>query len=239
MGRKGKILITGSSHGIGQATAECFLEKGWEVFGCGSSPEDPRGEEMAEQHRDFHFRRADIAEESEVRMLLEWCGSIDAAFNNAGIGCEPKSMHLLDASTARRILEVNLLGTAFCMKYECMAMQAEGGVIVNNSSVAARKAGSGADWIYSASKAGILRMTAEAAVRREYWDKIKFFSLIPGWIETRMTAADDKEEWKKKLPSGKAGTPREAARLVYRMVTEREVFDSGQEFHVNGGGSLL
>jgi 3-oxoacyl-[acyl-carrier protein] reductase len=239
MERTGSILITGSSHGIGRATAEWFLDKGWEVFGCGSSPADLRGEEMARQHSGFHFRRADISEESEVRGLLEWCGSIDAAFNNAGIGCEPKSMHLLDALEARRILEVNLLGTAFCMKYECMAMQAEGGVIVNSSSVAAAKAGTGADWIYSASKAGILRMTAEAAVRREYWDKIRFFSLIPGWIETRMTAADDKEEWKKKLPSGKAGTPQEAARLVYRIVTEREAFDSGQEFHVNGGGSLL
>lgn len=238
-GRQKKILITGSSHGIGRAAAEVFLEAGWEVFGCGSNRADRRGEEMAKQNGGFHFRYADVSDESEVRELLEWCGPIHAAFNNAGIGCEAQAVHLLDGAAARRILEVNLLGTAFCMKHECIAMEVAGGVIVNNSSVAAYKAGTGAGLAYSASKAGILRMTAEAAVCREYRDKIKFFSVIPGFIETRMTAADDKEEWKRKLPLGRAETPRQAAWLVYQIVTGKDAFDSGQEFHVNGGGSLL
>lgn len=240
MQKKKRILITGSTHGIGKKTAEEFLGHGWEVYGCGSSREDVRGPQMAEKYTDFHFMCADVSDENEVEGLLRWCGNIDAAFNNAGIGWAPSPAHHMDIKAAGRILEVNLLGTALCMKHECRAMlKGSGGVILNNSSVAAYKAGTGADGMYSASKAGILRLTAEAGACEEYRGKIKFFSVIPGWIETRMTAMDDKEIWKKRLPSGKVGTVKEVAELVYRVVENQRCFDSGQEFHINGGGILV
>lgn len=235
-----KIIITGASHGIGKSTAEKFVMEGWEVFGCGSNDEDMRGMEMAERNPGFHFMYADISVEEDVKKLISWCGPVDAAFNNAGIGYEPTAVHLMNGQKARRILEVNLLGTALCMKYECGLMQAgQGGVIINNASIAAYKAATGADFIYAASKAGILRLIAEAAVQKVYRDKIKFFSVIPGCIETRMTAADDKDEWKKKLPSGQAGMPQQVAELVYTIVTNQGSFQSGQEFHMNGGGCLI
>lgn len=240
MRKKERILITGSTHGIGKETAEKFLRQGWEVYGCGSNHEDLRGFQMAERYGDFHFMYADISVENEVINLLKWCGPVDAAFNNAGIGCAPLPVHGMDLKRAARILEVNLLGTALCMKYESISMlKGSGGVIVNNSSAAAYKAATGADSMYSASKAGILRLSAEAASCKEYQGKIKFFSVIPGWIETRMTAVDDKEVWKKNLPSGKAGTPRQVAELVYQVIENQDCFDSGQEFHVNGGGILV
>lgn len=236
---KKRILITGATHGIGKSTAEKFLKEGWEVYGCGSSHTDRRGKEMEETYRDFHFLYADVSEYRETERMLEWCGPLDAAFNNAGIGCVPKAIHEMDLEAARRILEVNVLGTALCMKYECLRMlENAGGVIVNNSSVAAFKSGTGADSVYSASKAGILRLTAEAAARKEYWGRIKFFSIVPGWIETRMTAADDKEEWKNRLPSGRAGTPKQVAELVFAIINFQERFESGQEFQINGGGIL-
>ncbi len=225
MRERSKILITGSTHGIGKTVAEKFLGEGWEVYGCGSSRDDKRG--------------PDISVEEEVRALSGWCGAVDAAFNNAGTGCAPEPAHCMDTSAARRILEVNLLGTALCMKYECAQMLQKGGVIVNSSSVAAFRAATGADPVYAASKAGVLRLTAEAAVRPEYRDRIRFFTVIPGWIETRMTAMDDKREWEKRLPGGRAGTPQEVAELVYRIIKEQDCFDSGQEFHVNGGGILV
>lgn len=235
-----KIIITGASHGIGKNTAEKFAEEGWEVFGCGSNDRDRRGMEMAERNPRFHYMCADISREEDVKKLFAWCGSVDAAFNNAGIGCEPADIHLMNAERARRILEVNLLGAALCMKYECALMlENTGGVIVNNASVSAFKTATGADFIYAASKAGLLRLTAEAAVQAVYRDRVKFFSIIPGWIETRMTAADDKEEWKKKLPSRQIGTPQQVAELVYTIISNQDSFDSGQEFHINGGGCLL
>ncbi len=234
-----KILITGSTHGIGKAAAEKFLRAGWEVYGCGSNRDDKRGPKMEMDYPLFHFQYADISVEEEVRTLFDWCSEVNAAFNNAGTGCAPAPAHRMDSGAARRILEVNLLGTALCMKYECARMLQKGGVIVNNSSVAAFRADTGADPVYAAAKAGILRLAAEAAVRPEYRGRIRFFTVIPGWIETRMTAVDDKSEWEKKLPGGRAGTPQEVAELVYRVITEQDCFDSGQEFHVNGGGILV
>ncbi|MCM1121156.1 MAG: SDR family oxidoreductase [Eubacterium sp.] len=235
-----KIFISGASHGIGKETAVRFLEADYKVYGCGSNREDPCGIEMAKQYNNFHFMYADISNPAEVERLFEWCGAPDAAFNNAGIGCAPKALHEMDPETAQRILSVNLFGTALCMKQECALMlQHTGGVILNNSSVAAYKSGTGADAVYSASKAGILRLTAEAAIHRAYRNKIKFFSIVPGWVETRMTAADDKETWRNLLPSGCPTTRRQVAELVYTIVSNAQQFESGQEFQINGGGILL
>lgn len=236
---KKQILITGGTHGIGKAVAEKHLKEGWTVYSCASSPQDRRGEEMMERYPDFHFLRADVSDARDVERLFAWCGPIDAAFNNAGTGCVPKAPHEMDVEAAQRVLAVNLLGTALCMKYECAAMLAKGGVIVNNSSVSAFKSGTGADALYSASKAGVLRLTAEAAVQDVYRGKIWFFSLVPGWIETRMTAADDKAEWARFLPAGRPGTPQEAAELVYAITANPKPFSSGQEFHISGGGYLV
>lgn len=233
-----KILITGASHGIGKKTAEAFGKNGWKVYGCGSNREDRRGPEMEKAYRWFHFMYADIADSRDTERMLAWCGPLDAAFNNAGIGCVPRLPHEMDPDEARRVLEVNLLGTALCMKYECASMLETGGVIINNSSVSAYKSATGADAIYSASKAGILRLTAEAAAQKAYWGKIKFFSILPGWVETRMTAADDREARGRQLPSGRWNTPREAAELVFSIVTHQEAFESGQEFQISGGGLL-
>lgn len=234
-----KILITGATHGIGKAAAEKFGKEEWEVYGCGSSREDHRGPEMEQSYTWFHFLRADVADSRDVERLFTWCGPPDAAFNNAGTGCVPRLPHELTPDDARRILEVNLLGTALCMKYECASMLKTGGVIVNNASVAAYKSATGADAMYSASKAGIRRLTAEAAAQKIYWGKVKFFSLLPGWVETRMTAADDRREWARRLPAGRCATPREAAALVFSIVTHQEAFESGQEFQITGGGGLL
>ena len=234
-----KILITGASHGIGANTAKKFLDQGWEVYGCSANRQDERGVCMAEQNPGFHFMYADVSKEKEVEKVLEWCGELDAAFNNAGIGCEPRPLHEMDVSEAVRVLNVNLIGTAVCMKHEILSMQKKGGVIINNASVSAYKAATGADPMYSASKAGILRLTVEAAVCPVYRSKIKFYSLVPGWIETRMTSQDDKTLWTGKLPSGRAGSTQEVADLVYAIIENSGSFESGQAFYCSGGGVFV
>lgn len=235
-----KLLVTGATHGIGKCVSEKFLGEGWEVYGCGSNKDDVRGRQMEEVYSGFHFKRADISNEKEVAELIDACRDMEAAFNNAGIGCAPRAFHLMDLDMERRILDVNLFGTALCMKYEIAAMlEGGGGIIINNSSVSAYKAATGASAIYSASKAGILRLTKEAAVMQIYRERIKFFSLVPGWVETRMTAMDDKKNWENILPAGKGVMPEKVAELVYTMVVNAADFESGQEFHISGGGILL
>lgn len=124
------------------------------------------------------------------------------------------------------------------MKHEIAHMPGSG-VVVNNASLAAFKAATGADMSYSASKAGVLALTAEAAANPEFAGRVSFFSIAPGYIETRMTAADNKEAQKRRLPSRRLGQPAEVAALVYNIITNHYAFTSGQCFNFDGGAFLI
>lgn len=232
-----KIFITGATHGIGKATAELFCANGWTVFGISSNLKDTRGADMMHQLPNFYHETIDVNNEEKIANFLENIAPLDAAFNNAGIGIAPQKIYQADISQAQKVINTNLLGTLICMKHELRHMPQ--GVIVNNASLAAFKAGTGADVSYAAAKAGILRLTAEAAIAPEYQEKISFFSLAPGYIETRMTAADDKPNLARRLPSGKFGQPQNVAKLVYHIIVHHYVFNSGQCFNYDEGASLI
>lgn len=234
----GKILITGATHGIGKAAAELFCSRGWEVYGISGNGEDGRGAAMEKTLPGFHYRVADVSNEPEISALLGRIGQLDAAFNNAGTGIAPQKLSEADIARARRVIDVNLVGTLICMKHEIAHMPGSG-VVVNNASLAAFKAATGADMSYSASKAGVLALTAEAAANPEFAGRVSFFSIAPGYIETRMTAADDKEAQKRRLPSRRLGQPAEVAALIYNIITNHYAFTSGQCFNFDGGAFLI
>jgi len=232
-----KIFITGATHGIGKATAELFCNHGWQVFGISSNDADQRGAEMMQQLPLFRYAKIDVRDEKAVAGFLDEIGDIDAAFNNAGTGKVPEKPETVDISCAKEVIETNLIGTMICMKHEIKHLKK--GVIINNASIAALKAGTGADAAYSASKAGIMRLTAEAAVCPEYRDRIAFFTILPGYIKTRMTAADDEKKIMAKLPHGRMGMPRDVADLVYRIIENNYAFTSGQCFNIDEGAFLI
>ena len=241
---KKNALVTGCTHGIGKAAAKALASCGWDVFICGSNPYDNTGPLMEKEIPNIYYRLANVADENAVQLLMneiyEKYERLDLAFNNAGIGCTLRLPHMADFVDFENVVRTNLIGTAICMKYEIelMLMQSVSGVIINNASISALKANTGADASYAASKAGIIALTREAAVVNEYRDKILFYTLVPGYIETRMTATNDKELWKEKLPSGRPGKPQDAADIVLR-ISENPVFISGQMFFVDGGDFLL
>ena len=232
-----KIFITGATHGIGKATSELFCKQGWQVYGISSNLEDDRGKMMMQDNKNFIHQTIDVTKEEEVAEYLQNIGPIDAAFNNAGIGITPQDIDKVDISEAQRVIEVNLIGTMICMKHEIKNMKQ--GVIINNSSIAAYKAQTGADMSYSASKAGILRLTAEAAANPKYRNKIAFFSIIPGYIKTRMTASDKEEKIKSKITDTQMGEPNEIAQLVYQIVLNNYAFSTGECFNYNKGAFLI
>lgn len=232
-----KIFITGATHGIGKATAELFCKQDWQVYGISSNKNDTRGKIMMKDNKNFIHQEIDITKENEIAEFLQSIGPIDATFNNAGIGIKPQDIDKADISEAQRVIEVNLVGTMICMKHEIQNM--EKGVIINNSSIAAYKAQTGADMSYSASKAGILRLTAEAAVNPKYQNKIAFFSIIPGYIKTRMTASDKEEDIKNKITTSEMGNPNEIAQLVYQIVLNNYAFSSGECFNYSKGAFLI
>lgn len=217
-----KIFITGSTHGIGKATTELFCKNNWLVYGVSSNMDDTRAKELMLKYPNFIHQTIDITNEENIAKFLQENGPFDVAFNNAGIGIAPQEIEEADILKAQRVIDVNLIGTIICLKHELRNMLK--GVIINNSSISALEAKTGADMSYSASKAGILRLTAELASIPKYKNKISFFNLIPGYIKTRMTASDN-------IPSEKLGIPEDVAQLVYDISTNYYTYDSGQSFN--------
>ncbi len=223
------IFISGVTHGIGKATAEFFLEKGWTVYGCASNPNDDRGRLMQGRFSNFHFFLVDISDEQQVKTMFEKIPHLDVAFNNAGIGTTPLPIHQMDTKAAHRILDVNLMGTAICLKYEVDKMLSNKSIIINNASVSAFQTGTGCEPIYAASKAGIVSLTKEVANDDLYKDKIKFYSICPAYIKTRMTAVSQQENesvWQEALF---------VAQKVYHIIQNSQDYKSGKNFFINAG----
>lgn len=232
-----KIFITGATHGIGRAVAEYFCRHGWIVYGISSNPKDNSGCDMMRQFPGFVHETIDVCDEKKVAAFLQKIGNIDAAFNNAGMGIKPNELENADIETAQHVIGVNLVGTLICMKHELRCMKQ--GCIINNASISAVKADTGADISYAASKAGVLRLTAEVAANPKYRDKISFFSLIAGYVNTRMMAADDKNSIKSKLPGRRISETEDIAVLVYQIISNYWVYCSGQCFNYDQGAFLI
>lgn len=239
--RKYHIFISGATHGIGYQLTRLLAQNPENVlYTCASNKEDPRGDQL----REFtEFRHCDLNRSEEIEAFFDFCcrdAPLNVAVNNAGMGCEPRLLHLSDEKEIRRVWEVNFMGVYHCMKREIASMlEAGGGLIINIASIAARKAGTGADPIYSASKAALCQLTKECAAEPLYRDKIRFITVLPGWVETRMTAMDDKEKWVNFLPSRRPGTPEEVAQVIRCMIENPQGYPTGTEIYLCGGGELV
>jgi NAD(P)-dependent dehydrogenase (short-subunit alcohol dehydrogenase family) len=185
-------VITGGAGGIGFAAVQRFLAEGARVVIADLNEEN--GREKVAQIADqglgdrVRFCRCDISNEAEVIRLIQFTveqfGGIDSIFNNAGVGGAYGPITHTRVHDWDRTLEINLRGTFLCVKHAARAMirQDRGGSIVNNASVVAR-VGDAAGAAYAAAKAGVLNLTATAAIQLAPHG-IRVNSVSPGTIIT-------------------------------------------------------
>lgn len=149
------VLITGTRKGIGKELAKHFLEKGHQVIGCS------RGEASIEEPNYTHYSLDISDEKAVIRMVKEarrTFGRIDILINNAGIASMNHAI-LTPGKTARRIFDVNVMGSFFlCREVGKSMIKQKYGRIVNFSTVAAplRLAG---EALYASSKAAVESLT--------------------------------------------------------------------------------
>ena len=178
-------VITGGTSGIGEATAELFVEEGACVVICGRSVE--KGQAVAERlGENCRFLTADITREEDIKQTIEAAvaefGRLDILFNNAG----GPTHGLVDAVEEEAIIYATRLlfsSAALAMKYAIPFMRKTGGgSIINNSSVAALRDNQG-DLVYSAVKAALTHFSKLAGVRLGP-EGIRVNCISPGAIAT-------------------------------------------------------
>jgi NAD(P)-dependent dehydrogenase (short-subunit alcohol dehydrogenase family) len=245
-GLQGKVaLITGGTSGIGKATALAAARKGVHVVITGRRA--PEGEAVVKELKALGvkalFVQGDVTDERHVESAVKQAkgltGTLDFAFNNAGL--ELGGVNTSDSTIEqyKKIFDINVLGVLLAMKHEVLAMGA-GGSIVNTSSIAGSigLAGSG---VYVASKHAVLGLTKTAALETAK-QGIRVNAVSPGGIDTAMLDRftggknPDAMKWMESMhPLGRVGTVDEVAKAVLFLWSSDSSFVTGHDLKVDGG----
>lgn len=239
-------FVTGAGSGLGLATARAFARAGARVVlaDVNTSSVDQAATSIRAEGGEAMALALDVAVEHEVasavQRTVDAYGSIDAAFNNAGLQFPPAETADASGEHFDRVIAVNLRGMWSCMKYELQHMRRQGaGAIVNCSSVCGLIGIPGrAD--YHASKHGVIGMTRTAAL--EYAAHgIRINAVCPGTIETPMvrrildTEEGAMEGILRNQPIGRLGRPEEVAEAVLWLCSPASSFVIGHPLAVDGG----
>jgi NAD(P)-dependent dehydrogenase (short-subunit alcohol dehydrogenase family) len=236
-------VVTGAGSGIGLASARRLASEGAHVV-C-ADIDETTGKAAADEIGGT-FVRVDVTAPDQVDALFQAAydtyGSIDIAFNNAGISPpEDDSILTTGLDAWRRVQEVNLTSVYLCCKYVIPHMQRQGkGSIINTASFVAVLGAATSQISYTASKGGVLAMTRELGVQFAR-EGIRVNALCPGPINTPLLQelfAADPERAARRLvhvPMGRFGEPEEIAAAVAFLASDDSSFMTAASFLVDGG----
>jgi NAD(P)-dependent dehydrogenase (short-subunit alcohol dehydrogenase family) len=240
-------VVTGGCSGIGLATVRRFAAEGARlVIG---DIDDERGSDLVDEFGGLDhatYVHVDVTEKEQVDALFKTAkdtyGSVDIAFNNAGIS-PPDDDSILDTELDawRRVQEVNLTSVYLCCKAAIPYMiEQQRGSIINTASFVAVMGAATSQISYSASKGGVLSMSRELGVQFAR-DGIRVNALCPGPVNTPLLKelfAADPERAARRLvhvPMGRFGEPEEIASAVLFLASDDASFITANTFLVDGG----
>lgn len=237
-------IVTGAASGIGKATALLFAEEGAQTVV--SDIDKKKGQKVVDEIKmnggEASFINADAssAEDNEnlVKQTLDAYGKLHIAVNNAGIGGPLSLTADYSVNDWQKVINLNLNGVFYGMKYQIDAIQkAGGGSIVNIASILGQ-AGTRQSPAYVAAKHGVVGLTKAAAL--EYaQENIRINSVGPGYINTPLVQNSLDEETINTLkgmhPVGRLGEPEEVAELILWLASDKSSFVTGSYYPVDGG----
>jgi NAD(P)-dependent dehydrogenase (short-subunit alcohol dehydrogenase family) len=236
-------VITGGASGIGLASARRLASEGARVVIADLAAE--AGKRAASEVNGL-FVPTDVTDPEAVERLFAVAhreyGSVDIAFNNAGIS-PPEDDSILDTGLDawRKVQEVNLTSVYLCCKAVLPYMQRQGkGSIINTASFVALMGAATSQISYSASKGGVLSMSRELGVQFAR-EGIRVNALCPGPVNTPLLQelfAKDAERAQRRLvhvPMGRFAEPDEIAAAVAFLASDDSSFITASTFLVDGG----
>ena len=237
------VIVTGSSRGIGRATALLFAKEGAKVVVNYAKSKKEANAVVAEIKKigsDAIAVKCDVSQEMQVKQMMEKTikifGRIDILVNNAGIVFDvPFTERTVEQW--KRTLEVNLIGVFLCAKYASPYMKKQKcGKIVNVSSTNGLDSPGPDSMDYDASKAGVISLTKNLA--EELAPTIQVNSVAPGWVDTAMNknlSKDFVEKEKKKIYLKRFARPEEIAKAILFLASDDASFITGSTLKVDGG----
>jgi 3-oxoacyl-[acyl-carrier protein] reductase len=234
----GIALVTGSSRGIGAATALMLAADGWPVrvnYRVDADGAEAVVAKIAAAGGTATAVQGDVADGEDIKRLLEPGeeGPVLVLVNNAGLRLDGLSPQIEDEQW-QRVIDVNLTATFRATRAALPPMlRARFGRIVNVASVVGLHANAG-QANYAASKAGVVGFTKTVAVevaRRG----ITVNAVAPGLIDTSLAEEVMDGELSKAIPARRVGTPEEAAACIRFLASEDASYVTGTTLTVDGG----
>ena len=237
-------FVTGAGGGIGRATALSLASEGASVTvtDIDARAADATAAMITSAGGNAHAAALDVTDAAACKAAIDdhvarW-GSLDCAFNNAGVSLEGMQTPWGDTAAWQRSLDINVTGVLNCMVAELTHMTAaKSGSIVNTASIAGLTGSGGAG--YCGSKHAVVGLTKSAALRYAALG-IRVNAVCPAAIITPMTdalAADPQAAayLAQMHPLGRMGEAQEVADAVVFLLSSRASFITGHPLAVDGG----
>jgi NAD(P)-dependent dehydrogenase (short-subunit alcohol dehydrogenase family) len=239
-------IVTGGNGGIGYGMARALLAAGARVAIWGSNPEktEHARARLAAEGGTVEAVCCDVGDERQVDEAfaesVHRLGHVDACFANAGVIGRPTPLVQMEYEEFRRVMQVNVDGVFFTFRAAARHMidHGNGGVLVATASTAAVE-GAARNSHYGASKGAVTSYVRALAVELARY-RIRVNSLLPGWIESDMTAGalrDDKfaDAVLPRIPARRWGTADDFGGIAVYLMSDASAYMTGEQVLIDGG----
>lgn len=239
-------IVTGGASGIGEKTAEFFIQEGAKVFIADVQKEKMEKtvqalKDMGGKAKGFY---CDVTDEKMVNIMVQEAlaqfGTVDILVNSAGVGGGMKPLESAERGEWQRILDINLIGTILCCKAIMPIMrQKNKGRIVNIASEAGVSGEKGLE-VYAASKGGVIALTkslAKALGRHN----VTVNAVAPAFVHSPMTqflTPELEKKWLQMYVIKRLGEVEDVASMIVFLCSDRCSWITGQTISINGGFSM-